>query len=81
MITIDERLRDEAVELLQTLVRNRCVNDGTPGSGNETRSAEDIRDYLSVPGGPDMELLAPSLTGARWSCGWRAPTPTPRACA
>ena len=59
MITLDERLRDEAVELLQRLVRNRCVNDGTPGSGNETRSAEDIRDYLSVPGGPDMDLLAP----------------------
>ena len=54
-----ERLRDEAVELLQRLVRNRCVNDGTPGSGNETSSAEDLRDYLSVPGGPDMDVLAP----------------------
>ncbi len=59
MITLDEALRDEAVELLQRLVRNRCVNDGTPGSGDETRSAQDIRDYLSVPGGPDMEVLAP----------------------
>jgi acetylornithine deacetylase/succinyl-diaminopimelate desuccinylase-like protein len=45
------------------------VNDGTPESGNETRSAEDIRDYLAMPGGPDMDLLAP-LPG-RGSLVWR----------
>ena len=28
------------VELLQTLIRNRCVNDGTPESGYETRNAD-----------------------------------------
>jgi acetylornithine deacetylase/succinyl-diaminopimelate desuccinylase-like protein len=36
----------ETAELLQQLIRNRCVNDGTPGSGNETRNARDLRDYL-----------------------------------
>ena len=29
----------EATELLQQLIRNRCVNDGTPESGNEDRLA------------------------------------------
>jgi hypothetical protein len=28
---------DEATELLQQLIRNRCVNDGTPVSGGEIR--------------------------------------------
>ena len=27
-------------ELLQTLIRNRCVNDGSPGSGGESRNAD-----------------------------------------
>jgi len=37
--TID-RLTNETVELLQALIRNQCVNEGTDESGFESRSAE-----------------------------------------
>jgi acetylornithine deacetylase/succinyl-diaminopimelate desuccinylase-like protein len=40
----------EAVELLQTLIRNRCVNDGTPDSGFEVRSVATLAEYLGVEG-------------------------------
>lgn len=40
----------EAVELLRELIRNRCVNDGTPSSGHEHRSVATLRDYLGVEG-------------------------------
>jgi acetylornithine deacetylase/succinyl-diaminopimelate desuccinylase-like protein len=40
----------EATELLQQLIRNRCVNDGTPGSGHEDRTVAVLRSYLDVPG-------------------------------
>ena len=37
-------------ELLQTLIRNECVNDGTPDSGGEVRNAELLQQYLEGPG-------------------------------
>src|ERR1700712_3243422 len=37
-------------ELLQTLIRNQCVNDGTPDSGGEVRNAELLEDYLEGNG-------------------------------
>ena len=40
----------EVLELLQALIRNRCVNDGTPGSGHEARSVATLESYLGVPG-------------------------------
>lgn len=40
----------EATELLQQLIRNRCVNDGTPESGNEDRQVAVLAAYLDVPG-------------------------------
>jgi acetylornithine deacetylase/succinyl-diaminopimelate desuccinylase-like protein len=40
----------EVVELIQELIRNRCVNDGTPGSGGEARNADLLRDYLGRSG-------------------------------
>jgi acetylornithine deacetylase/succinyl-diaminopimelate desuccinylase-like protein len=36
----------EVTELLQQLIRNECVNDGTASSGYESRSAAMLRDYL-----------------------------------
>ena len=36
-------LTGETVELLQQLIRNRCVNDGTPESGQEVRNADLLR--------------------------------------
>jgi acetylornithine deacetylase/succinyl-diaminopimelate desuccinylase-like protein len=40
----------ETVELLQELIRNACVNDGTAESGHEYRSAETLRHYFGVDG-------------------------------
>lgn len=40
----------ECTELLQVLIRNACVNDGTIGSGNESRSADVLADFLEGPG-------------------------------
>ncbi len=37
-------------ELLQQLIRNECVNDGTPDSGGETRNAVLLSDYLEGVG-------------------------------
>lgn len=40
----------EVAELLQGLIRNQCVNDGTPGSGGEERSVATLRDYFGRQG-------------------------------
>jgi acetylornithine deacetylase/succinyl-diaminopimelate desuccinylase-like protein len=61
----DERLTNETTELLQQLIRNRCVNDGTRESGEETRNADllttvlegaglDIETWEPVPGRASM---------------------------
>ena len=49
---------DEATDLLQHLIRNGCVNDGTPTSGQEQRSADLIEHYLEGSG-VDMETYEP----------------------
>ncbi len=53
--TID-RLTNETVELLQALIRNQCVNDGTAESGFEDRSARLLRDELEGTG-VDMQIF------------------------
>jgi acetylornithine deacetylase/succinyl-diaminopimelate desuccinylase-like protein len=45
-----ESVTAEATNLLQHLIRNACVNDGTPESGQEARNVEDLRDLLTLPG-------------------------------
>ncbi|MGD2102387.1 MAG: M20/M25/M40 family metallo-hydrolase [Acidimicrobiia bacterium] len=40
----------EAVELLRSLIRNECVNDGTPESGQEHRSVDTLREFFGVEG-------------------------------
>ncbi len=45
-IDADEQRTDEVTDLLQQLIRNACVNDGTPGTGGESRSADLLADYL-----------------------------------
>lgn len=39
-------LQAENLELLRGLIRNRCVNDGTPGSGHEIRNADLLEKYF-----------------------------------
>jgi acetylornithine deacetylase/succinyl-diaminopimelate desuccinylase-like protein len=51
-------LAGEVAELLQQLIRNRCVNDGTPESGHEQRNAEVLRSVLERPG-LDLEIHEP----------------------
>jgi acetylornithine deacetylase/succinyl-diaminopimelate desuccinylase-like protein len=48
----------EVVDLLQLLIRNRCVNDGTAESGHEAASAELITGILR-DAGADVEAFEP----------------------
>ncbi len=43
-------LVDETTDLLQHLIRNECVNDGTVESGHEMRSVKTLESYLQMPG-------------------------------
>ena len=45
-----EGLTNETVELLQVLIRNRCVNDGTEASGEEVRNADVLQQVIEGPG-------------------------------
>ena len=47
---MSDDLTGQTVELLQTLIRNRCVNDGTAESGHEVRNADVLRQYLGDTG-------------------------------
>ncbi|HET6793267.1 MAG TPA: M20/M25/M40 family metallo-hydrolase [Acidimicrobiales bacterium] len=49
----------EVVELLQQLIRNRCVNDGTDSSGHERRSVDTLASYLGSSGF-DAEVYEPT---------------------
>ncbi len=40
----------QTVDLLQTLIRNACVNDGTPESGQEQRSVATLQEFFGVDG-------------------------------
>jgi len=56
MSTSIDVLTNETVELLQQLIRNQCVNEGTPESGHEDRSARLLRDELDSIG-VDSQLI------------------------
>ena len=48
---IDERVAEtESTELLRTLIRNRCVNDGTEASGHEHKSVDALEDFFAGSG-------------------------------
>jgi acetylornithine deacetylase/succinyl-diaminopimelate desuccinylase-like protein len=61
---VDAALTGRTVELLQTLIRNACVNDGTPASGEEVRNADLLTSYLEGVGGIELEHYEP-LPGRR----------------
>jgi acetylornithine deacetylase/succinyl-diaminopimelate desuccinylase-like protein len=63
----------EAVELLQTLIRNRCVNDGTADSGGEARSVATLADFFGASG----EVVEPHP--GRQSVVYRVPGTDPAA--
>ena len=58
MATATERTA-ETVELLQALIRNECVNDGTPESGQEVRNADLLATYLEGTG-LDLQCYEPT---------------------
>src|SRR6478736_10279756 len=49
----------QTTELLQALVRNACVNDGTVGSGQEIRSVRTLLDFLDGVDGLETEVVEP----------------------
>jgi len=49
----------QTTELLQALVRNACVNDGTVGSGQEIRSVRTLLDFLDGVDGLEIEVVEP----------------------
>ena len=63
----DATLTGQTVELLQQLIRNQCVNDGTTASGQEVRTADVLRSYLAGSG--------LDLAGVRAGLGARAREP------
>jgi acetylornithine deacetylase/succinyl-diaminopimelate desuccinylase-like protein len=52
-------LTAEVTDLLQHLIRNACVNDGTVESGHEVRNADLLASYLGT-GGLDVERYEPA---------------------
>ncbi|MFS0469831.1 acetylornithine deacetylase, partial [Corynebacterium striatum] len=46
-------LYDDTLALLQELIRNACVNDLTPDSGNEVRNADTLEKFFE---GTDAEI-------------------------
>jgi acetylornithine deacetylase/succinyl-diaminopimelate desuccinylase-like protein len=53
-----EDFEGPTTELLQTLIRNECVNDGTDDSGQEARNAEVLARYLDGAG-LDLQTFTP----------------------
>ena len=53
-----DALTAQTVELLQQLIRNQCVNDGSVGSGQEVRTSDVLRAYLEGSG-LDLEVYEP----------------------
>ncbi|HUI49868.1 MAG TPA: M20/M25/M40 family metallo-hydrolase [Acidimicrobiia bacterium] len=50
MTATDTQIEHESVDLLSHLIRNACVNDGTPRSGFESRSTDVLAQYLGDTG-------------------------------
>ena len=66
-----DTLTGEVVDLLQVLIQNECVNDGTPESGHETRNADVLQTVIEgpsvdlevLPGLPDRNSIVARLPG------------------
>ena len=59
MTTEKEARTQTTVELLQTLIRNACVNDGTSTSGNEVLNSDALETFLDGPG-VEIETFEPT---------------------
>jgi hypothetical protein len=54
-----DTLTGQTVELLQQLIRNQCVNDGSVASGQEVRTSYVLHAYLEGTG-LDIEAYEPA---------------------
>ena len=63
---MNDTLTAQTVELLQQLIRNRCVNDGSVGSGQEVRTSDVLRGYLDGSG-LDVDVYEPDGAPGRTS--------------
>jgi acetylornithine deacetylase/succinyl-diaminopimelate desuccinylase-like protein len=63
---MDDALTAQTVELLQQLIRNQCVNDGTLASGQEVRTTDVLRSYLGGSG-LDVQVYEPDGAPGRAS--------------
>src|SRR5262249_22812072 len=75
---VDSARTGETVELLQHMIRNRCVNDGTAASGQEVRNSDLLRDYLAGSG-LDIEVYEPATAPGRASLVARIEGTDPKA--
>jgi acetylornithine deacetylase/succinyl-diaminopimelate desuccinylase-like protein len=55
---VHDDISEEVTDLLQHLIRNECVNDGSAASGNESRSVDTLSQYLGSSG-LDIETYEP----------------------
>ena len=62
----DDARTGQTVELLQQLIRNQCVNDGTLASGQEVRTVDVLKTYLAGSG-LDLEVYEPAWAPGRKS--------------
>ena len=58
-MTGSDDLTSQTVDLLQAMIRNACVNDGTPESGQEVRNADLLASYLGSSG-LDVQSFEPT---------------------
>lgn len=63
---MNDALTGQTVELLQQLIRNRCVNDGSVASGQEARNSDTLRAYLEGSG-LDIDVYEPDGAPGRAS--------------
>ncbi len=75
---MSDALTGQTVELLQQMIRNQCVNDGTVASGQEVRTCDLLRTYLAGSG-LDLEVYEPVAAPGRASLVARIEGSDPKA--
>ena len=71
---------NEVTDLLQQLIRNACVNDGSVESGHEARSADLLALDLEGPGSTSRRYEAATRSREPRRTASRAPTRPHRRC-
>ena len=75
---MNDAITGQTVEVLQQLIRNQCVNDGSVESGQEVRNSDLLRAYLEGSG-LDIEVYEPDNAPGRASLVARIEGTDPKA--